>query len=65
MHHHVAIAPDGQASLHWTCGDIALAPHEAEWLGPLTDGASAKDLGEGALEFMTKLQREGLLERAA
>lgn len=64
MHHHVAIAPDGQASLHWTCGEIPLAPHEAEWLEPLTDGASAEELGEGALDFMERLRREGLLEAA-
>jgi len=64
MHHHLAIAPDGQASLHWTCGEIILAAHEAAWLEPLTDGATAAELGEGALEFMQRLRREGLLEAA-
>jgi hypothetical protein len=64
MHHHLAIGPDGQASLHWTCGEIALAAHEAAWLEPLTDGATAAELGEGALEFMRRLRRDGLLEAA-
>ena len=64
MHHHVAIGPDGTASLHWTCGEIRLEPQQAEWLGPLTDGASAAELGEGALEFMRRLMLDGLLEPA-
>jgi hypothetical protein len=64
MHHHLALGPDGQASLHWTCGEIALAAHEAAWLEPLTDGATAAELGEGALEFMRRLRRDGLLEAA-
>ncbi len=64
MHHHVAMAPDGGAALHWTCGEIALSAEEAEWLGPLTDGASASELGEGALDFMRRLARDGLLEAA-
>lgn len=64
MHHHVAIGPDGQAALHWTCGEIALTPQQVEWLEPMTDGASARELGEGALQFFETLRREGLLERA-
>jgi len=64
MHHHLAIDPDGAAILHWTCGEIALTAEQAEWLSPLTDGASAQELGEGALEFMESLLRDGLLEAA-
>lgn len=64
MHHHVAMAPDGAAALHWTCGEVPLTAEQAEWLGPLTDGASADELGEGALAFMRSLAREGLLEAA-
>ncbi len=64
MHHHVAIGADGAASLHWTCGEIPLTPEQAEWLGPLTDGATAAELGEGAAAFFETLRREGLLEPA-
>lgn len=64
MHHHVAVAPDGSAALHWTCGEIALTEQQAGWLDPLTDGATADELGEGAVEFMRRLAREGLLEAA-
>ncbi len=64
MHHHVAIGADGEASLHWTCGEISLSAEQLDWLGPLTDGTTAAELGEGALEFMRRLLREGLLENA-
>ena len=64
MHHHVALSADGNAALHWTCGEVPLTPVQAEWLEPLTDGASADELGQGALEFMRRLAREGLLEPA-
>ena len=43
---------------------MPLTPVQAEWLEPLTDGASADELGQGALEFMRRLAREGLLEPA-
>ncbi|RVT99475.1 hypothetical protein EOD42_05140 [Rhodovarius crocodyli] len=64
MHHHVAITPDGMAALHWTCGNIPLNEAELGWLEALTEGASADELGEGALEFMQALNRNGLLEAA-
>ena len=64
MHHHVAVAPDGGAALHWTCGEITLTETEVVWLEPLTAGATAEELGEGALDFMRRLAREGLLEVA-
>lgn len=64
MHHHVALAADGSAALHWTCGEILLTEQEAAWLDPLTDGTTAAELGEGALDFMRRLAREGLLEAA-
>ena len=64
MHHHVAIGPDGTAALHWTCGEVPLTAEQAAWLEPLTEGARADELGEGALEFMRRLARDGLLEHA-
>lgn len=62
MHHHVAVGADGGAVLRWTSGEIPLGEAEQGWLDALTDGASADGLGEGALEFMQRLHRNGLLE---
>ena len=62
MHHHVAVGADGGAVLRWTSGEIPLGEPEQAWLDTLTDGASAEGLGEGALEFMQRLHRNGLLE---
>jgi hypothetical protein len=64
MHHHVAVGADGAAVLRWTSGELTLGEAEQGWLDALTDGASAEQLGEGALEFMQRLHRCGLLEAA-
>ncbi len=62
MHNHVTAGPDG-AVLRWTSGELPLSDAEQGWLDALTDGAAADALGEGALEFMQRLYRNGLLER--
>ncbi len=62
MHHHVAAGPDGQA-LRWSGGVMPLSEQELGWLQELDEGTTPAALGEGALEFCTKLARLGLVER--
>ncbi len=62
-----ALVPEegGGASLRWAGKPIALDAREAGWVERLAEGASAAELGEGALEFCTRLMRWGLLEKPA
>ncbi|MCW8087767.1 cupin domain-containing protein [Sabulicella glaciei] len=57
MHHHLAQAPDGAASLHWSGGRLALTPEEAESVVALAEGAVPADRA-----LAEKLWRMGLLE---
>jgi len=64
LHHHLLPQPDGSALLRWPGGTEALSPQEAAWLQRLEEGASAEDLGEGGVAFLSALAAKGLIERA-
>ncbi len=64
MHHHVAALPDGSAELRWADGALPLDEQGLDWLQRLDDGASAAELGEGALGFCRRLAAAGLLVAA-
>jgi hypothetical protein len=53
---------DGGASLRWAGEPIALTAEQAGWFAQLSEGAAPAELGEGAVEFCTRLMRLGLLE---
>lgn len=64
MHHTLVPLPEGGAALRWYGGVETLSAEELDWLQALEDGATAADLGDGALAFCRRLARAGLLERA-
>ncbi|MBR0670235.1 cupin domain-containing protein [Neoroseomonas soli] len=64
MHHTLVPLPEGGAALRWYGGVETLSAQELDWLQALEDGATAEELGEGALKFCRRLARAGLLERA-
>lgn len=64
MHHHIVPAADGGASLRWHGGTEALSAQELAWMERLEDGVSAEELGDGGLEFLSRLAAPGLIEKA-
>lgn len=64
MHHSLVPIPGGGAVLRWYGGMEKVTEAELGWLVALEEGATAEDLGEGALEFCRRLAAAGLLERA-
>jgi hypothetical protein len=64
MHHHVAALPDGSAELRWADGTLPLDEQGLDWLQRLDEGASAAELGDGALGFCRRLAAAGLLVAA-
>lgn len=63
-HHHAVPQPDGSTVLRWSGGVMALSPAEWEMLALLEEGATAEELGEGGLAFLSALAAKGLIERA-
>lgn len=64
MHHSLVPIPAGGAALRWYGGMEKVTDAELGWLVALEDGATAEELGEGALDFCRRLAGVGLLERA-
>jgi hypothetical protein len=64
MHHSLVPIPAGGAALRWYGGMEKVTDAELGWLAALEDGATAEELGEGALDFCRRLAGVGLLERA-
>jgi hypothetical protein len=64
QHHHAVPQPDGSTVLRWAGGIEALDATRWGWLARLEDGATADELGEGALAFLGELAAKGLIERA-
>lgn len=64
MHHALLPLPGGGAALRWHGGVEKMTEAEVAWLQALEDGATPAGLGEGGLDFCTRLERLGLLERA-
>lgn len=64
MHHSLVPLPGGGASLRWYGGVEKVTEAELAWLVALEEGATAAELGEGALAFCRRLAAAGLLERA-
>lgn len=63
MHHHIVPLPEGGAALRWHGGAETLSEQELGWMERLEDGVSAEELGEGGLEFLTRLAAPGLIEK--
>ena len=61
-----ALVPEaeGGASLRWAGAPVVLDAAEAGWFERLAEGATAAELGEGALEFCRGLIGRGLVIRA-
>jgi hypothetical protein len=59
-----ALVPEatGGASLRWAGEPIALSDVEAGWVEALAEEATPEALGEGALDFCTRLLRHGLVQ---
>jgi hypothetical protein len=64
MHHALLPLAEGGAELRWYGGRETLGPQELAWLQALEDGAAPAALGDGAIDFCTRLARAGLLEPA-
>lgn len=63
MHHHIVPLAEGGAALRWHGGAETLSEQELAWMERLEDGASAEELGEGGLAFLTRLAAPGLIEK--
>ena len=61
-----ALVPEesGGASLRWAGLPITLSDAETAWVENLAEGATPASLGDGALDFCTRLYRLGVLGRA-
>jgi hypothetical protein len=61
-----ALVPEaeGGASLRWAGAPVVLDATEAGWFERLAEGATAAELGEGALDFCRDLVRRGIVIRA-
>ncbi len=59
--HALVPEPDGGASLRWAGAPMLLNAAEAGWMERLAEGAAPAELGDGALDFCTRLVRRGLL----
>lgn len=64
QHHHAVPQPDGSTLLRWAGGVMALDADAWARLARLEDGATAEELGEAGLAFLTELAAKGLIERA-
>ena len=63
MHHALVPITGGGATLRWYGGIEKLTDEELGWLSALEDGATATELGDGALDLCRRLAGAGLLER--
>ncbi len=63
MHHTLVPFATGGAALRWYGGVEKFGAQELGWLMALEDGATAGELGDGALEFCRYLAQRGVLER--
>jgi len=61
-----ALVPEagGGASLRWAGAPLALDAAQAVWVERLAEGATADELGDGALAFCWRLVRRGLVVEA-